>query len=96
MIGLNRSYNHLKRVGLNVLNLSLVDLSKYADKVCIENVNAEWLEDQVMSSNFSDVNAESLNATSFGNLAYVALYSGNKIVRERAKYLINQAKQLFI
>jgi hypothetical protein len=96
MSGLNRSYNHLKRVGLNVLNLDFSDMSNYADKVCIENVNAEWLKGQVMETDFTGVNAEALNATSFGNLAYVALHSDDKNVSERATYLIRQARQLFI
>ncbi len=94
MSGLNRSYDHLKRMGLRVLELSLGDMANYADRVMVVNVNERWVSEQVLLTEFDIDDLVKMNATSFGNLAYVAVNSADKKVREKAVQLINEAKKL--
>lgn len=96
MDGLNRSYKHLKRMGHSVLRLDMADLSQYADQVCVSNIGSLWLQEQIMLTDFDMEDLDKMNATSFGNLAYVALHHSNQSVRAKAVALIEKAKSLVL
>lgn len=93
MSGLNRSYDHLKRMGLRVLDLPIEDLANYADKVLVANVHEPWVNEQVLQTELEADDLVKTNATSFGNLAYVAMYSKHADVRKKAIELIEAAKR---
>lgn len=83
-------------MGHSVLKLDMADLSQYADQVCISNIDSMWLQEQIMLTDFGIDDLDKMNATSFGNLAYVALHHSNQDVRVKAVVLIEKAKSLVL
>lgn len=75
-----------------VLSLPLAQMSAYADPVCRNNIDSDWLTDSVLLTEINRDDVFKMNKTSFGNLAYVALYHSDKEVREHAAKLIAQVK----
>lgn len=77
--------------------LSIDKISMYADKVCKSNAtNLEFLQNQfpnldIKPENLFDINNPDVewdNATSLGNIAYIALYSPEPY-NEHAKNIYN-------
>lgn len=71
----------------DVVNMSRLEQSHYADDVCIATVNnikfnKEQLEDIIIDGEVCTKDFESWNVNSIGNLAYTSLYCKNKQIRE--------------
>lgn len=87
-----KEYRHLKRLGLSVLRLDMEDLAKYAHQVCIDNIEAAWVGEQVIQMEIELHDLDTMKIETCGNLAYVSLYHADKKVREKAASLVEKMK----
>jgi len=75
-----------------IRKLSLENKAKWADQVCAQNVNEEWLQAQIIENRDMNLDEmfDKLNTTSIGNSACVALHCTNEKVREAALQFIEK------
>lgn len=92
IFGLSHSLKHLKEKYKTIHSLTIEEQSKYADEVCIENINDKSLIDFCKSINPYKENFSNYNTTSVGNLAYIILHCKNKEAVEICKELLQRHK----
>ena len=74
-------------------NYDIKVMSKYADMITIKNAqNVSFLENQVGSLNLDNISVSNINPTSFGNLAYISLYSPKQYSQKTHTYLLELIK----
>ena len=72
--GLNHSIEHLREMKYKIAWLPIKEMATYADQICMQKVEAgELFEWRTKNEYFFP----EFNATSIGNLAYIALYHEN-------------------
>lgn len=85
LMGLNNSIEDLEEIKIKIFDYPVEEQARYADRVCMDNCkDLEFLAKEFSDSN-DDSWFENYNATSVGNLAYVALYAPEKRYKDVAK-----------
>lgn len=89
--GLKHSTAHLIKIKNQIIHWPLEKQSRYVDRTCRDLVTLR-LENRYM---LNDANRHfpTYNATSVGNLAFLALYSWDEGVRNKAKKILDDYKK---
>lgn len=88
-LGLNHNLNTLEAIRYKIVELPIEEQATYADRICVMNVNHD-----MVTRSFDKTNEEIKksfhiwNATSVGNMAYIALYCNDTTIRARAVQLL--------
>jgi hypothetical protein len=93
--GLKFKTEHLELMFPKVLSLPLDEQAEYSDFVTVVNVNKDWLIEQVISITFSEYNVKTINTTSIGNMAYIAINCKDGKARESALNNLRKATEYF-
>lgn len=74
--------------------LTATEQSDYADLVCIENVNEDWMVNDLKNLDFikEEKRFDEYLTTSVGNMAYMALHCRDNEVRTNCWALLHQYK----
>lgn len=83
-MGLRHSLKHLESITNKIPFYPIEQQAKYADMVCMYNVN----NPEMLITFLKPASPLGWNTTSVGNLAYIALYSNNKLASEYARELL--------
>lgn len=75
-----------------IINLPIIEQSKFADAVCVENVN----NPEILKTIDDEPNFKLWNATSIGNLAYIAIHCNGTFYRCRADELLSDFKKWYL
>ena len=76
-----------------IASLSVQELSKFAHPTTIINVNNEkWLDENLGKMDMTNLSFAQMDKQQWGNLAFVALYSGISKYREKANEAIGALK----
>lgn len=86
--GLAHDLDHLDEMKDIIPFLPIEEQANYSDQICVQTCNNITLEQIDGDHDF-----EIFNTTSIGNLAYIALNSPNKDVREKAVEILGQYKE---
>lgn len=81
-MSLNNHLAILRKALEKMTEITIEDISEYADVVVRKNVNSDFIKNKMME-NIKP--GRSWNMTSAGNIAYVILYCDDKTVVEEAK-----------
>lgn len=91
--GIRFPLDYLRRMHIAVVLLPLEYMAEYVDIVTKEAVDdqdtAFFLTGMPTDAEFTEADANRINATSVGNLAYVYLYLNNEEVRDRCKKMLD-------
>ena len=92
--GLKFPIDYLKKISRTVIFFPLEIMANYADKTtvtAVSNNDAEFNYYQVVDPVFNIEEAwPDINATSIGNLAYIALHCTNIITQQNAEEILNK------
>lgn len=92
--GLKFSNQHLINVLQKVIRMPIEKAAEYADYVTVNNLNEEWFIAMVKTEyDMSKSRRQQLNATSIGNISYVALHCKDEVVKAKAKELLSKIKK---
>lgn len=92
IFGLAYSLEHLKEKYKTIHNLTIEEQSKYADEVCIKNINDKSLINSCKNINPYKENFSNYNTTSIGNLAYIILHCKDAEAKDICKELLSRHK----
>lgn len=92
--GLKYSKAHLKKIRKNLLFQSLERLEQYVDYNTKRMVQDPGSDAMILKNIILwEGPSADLNATSIGNLAYIALNHPNKFIKIRCKEILNELKR---
>lgn len=87
---LMRNMDQLEKMyPFKIRHMSIEVKAQYADEVCRNHVNSEWMKNQVKELLNKPYNLSEINTTSVGNLAYMALHSDDEETRYNARKLLD-------
>lgn len=88
---LNHSLEKLDAIKNQIPFWPLEKQSEYADNICRVSVNNPEMLSDLVPESFADLSK--WNATSFGNLAYIALHTKSKFMRDYANGILSITKK---
>lgn len=94
--GLKFTPEFLNRIEKEIVYYPIARQAKYADQVCVDNVNNDiFLFQQFTDFNLNDErNYYHVNATAVGNAAFIALNSNNLMVADLCKRWLENLKNV--
>lgn len=97
--GTRYDLEHLKEIGGNLILFPLEHIAEYVDgqtKRSVDIRDMEFLRLQILSTNVAKIDLSQANATSLGNIAYVALHSKSEEARAIAEQLLEKYYKYFM
>lgn len=92
--GLRFPIEYLNVIGKNIIMLPLEIIADYADVITVTAINnndADFIKFNFSKNDFDiEKEYENINATSIGNLGYVALHCINEPIRQMAETILQQ------
>lgn len=75
-----------------IINLTVVEQSRFADPICVNNVNNPI----ILKAVDEKPNFIVWNATSIGNIAYIAVHCNGNYYRQKAYDLLREFKAYYL
>jgi hypothetical protein len=91
--GLYHTLEHLDEMKDKVVDLTIEQMSKYADSVCRKLIDESANFDDVIIASQQPIDFDDYNVTSLGNLAYIAFHHKKREVRVAASEIIDRYRK---
>lgn len=93
--GLRHSIEHLELIFPNIISMPINEQANYADFITVNNVNEDWLVDNMKKVKLKNENMKYITATTVGNLAYISIKCNDKEAVKVANDTIEKIKKHF-